>query len=55
MFGNNYCKICANAHDAINGRFCRVINDYVEYKTEPPCDKKLKNYDFTQILFQEGI
>lgn len=38
MFGNQFCQACANAHNAINGRYCRIINDYVEYKTEPPCN-----------------
>ena len=38
MFGNNYCRTCANAHNAINGRYCRLIKDYVEYKPNPPCN-----------------
>lgn len=51
MFGNDLCKTCANAHNAINGRYCRLMNDYVEYKPNPPCngnyikeDGKIKSF-----------
>ena len=36
---NNYCAICANAHNALNGRYCNVLRRYVEYAKVPPCEK----------------
>ena len=30
---------CETAFNAINGRFCRKLNSYVEYAKEPPCRK----------------
>ena len=40
MFGNEKCRKCIDAHNAINGRWCKVIKDYVEYASSPPCEVK---------------
>lgn len=36
----NQCKSCANAHNGINGRYCKLFNKYVEYIHSPICINK---------------
>lgn len=33
------CAACPQAHNSINGRYCRIIKRYVEYDRVPPCMK----------------
>ena len=40
---NQVCMQCETAYNAINGRFCRKLNGYVEYAKEPPCGKVESN------------
>ena len=35
---NEMCAVCAEAHNSLNGRFCRKLGRYVEYeRTSAPC------------------
>lgn len=35
---NACCETCPLAHKAINGRYCREHNTYVEHQRTPLCD-----------------
>lgn len=37
---NLVCRYCDEAHEGINGRFCRRYNVYVEHTRVEECDKK---------------
>ena len=37
---NPKCAVCAQAFNGLNGRYCRVLKQYVEYATEPLCNTK---------------
>ncbi len=37
---NLVCAHCDKAHDALNGRYCNILNVYVEYAQQPLCGKK---------------
>ena len=34
---------CALAHNAINGRYCNPLKQYVEHASVPPCSTKVKS------------
>lgn len=34
---NPICCKCNKAYERLNGRFCKVLNRYVEYDKEPSC------------------
>ena len=34
------CKECESAHNGINGRYCHVLNAYVEQTTEQRCKEQ---------------
>lgn len=37
---NTVCATCNNAYNGINGRYCRLLNHYVEYDKAPKCNNK---------------
>lgn len=37
--GKTVCAECPDAHNAVNGRFCRILKAYVEYAKTPPCKR----------------
>ncbi len=34
---NQFCATCKQSHNALNGRFCTLLNRYVEHANTPPC------------------
>ncbi len=40
---NSQCAACANAHNGINGRYCRKLGRYVEHSGAPRCSEKNGN------------
>lgn len=40
---NETCAVCASAHNSINGRYCHLLQRYVEYAKVPPCTNNDKN------------
>lgn len=34
---NNTCKLCKHSYNALNGRFCGLHHQYVEYTNIPQC------------------
>ncbi len=34
---NPFCSSCRRSHNTINGRFCTLLNCYVEHANTPPC------------------
>lgn len=34
------CKICSEAHNGLNGRYCLRLKRYVEHSAAPPCGQK---------------
>lgn len=36
------CSVCQKAINALNGKFCKQENQYVEYEPVPPCKIKKK-------------
>lgn len=34
---NTFCATCAQSHNALNGRYCRHMRQYVEHAMVPPC------------------
>lgn len=34
---NQFCMTCTRAYNAINGRYCILLNRYVERTPTPPC------------------
>lgn len=31
------CRRCPNAHNGVNGRYCKLLRHYVEHSRRPPC------------------
>lgn len=38
----SFCADCQYALNALNGRYCAMLNRYVEYATTPPCSTHKK-------------
>lgn len=38
----SFCADCRHALNALNGRYCAMLNRYVEYATTPPCSTHKK-------------
>nr|DAW13525.1 MAG TPA: hypothetical protein [Caudoviricetes sp.] len=41
----NSCKFCSNAHNGINGCYCKLFNKYVEHMHSPICINKNNYYE----------
>ena len=41
---NPFCLSCRQSYNALNGRYCTLLNRYVEHASVPPCstDKNQK-------------
>lgn len=35
------CTECPRVANSINGRYCTILDIYVEYRTIPPCQKTI--------------
>ncbi len=40
---NQFCNSCKQAYNAINGRYCILLDRYVERRSIPPCSTQQKS------------
>ncbi len=38
-YANQWCAVCKEAYNGVNGRYCRKLGRYVEYDREPKCQE----------------
>ncbi len=49
LMTNARCALCAEAHESLNGRYCRRLRRYVEHREAPLCGVAAEDSDLILI------